>query len=682
MEVIGFAQKPMIELLSKGNRQSTRSGRASIYQIFYGTMRINTMARRFAFVLAILVIAAPVFCIVDNFSPTIQSTTVEDREVENLFAFARIYGYVRFFHPSDEAASVDWDKVGILGAQKVRDAVDRDSLCERLLSVFRPIAPSIQLTDTGAFPSKSPASTETSDRLTFWQYFGVNLTGDSKNVYHHRRVIAEKDRALLYDSTMEGYGTSYRKSETPLNQQIQQPALLLRKEIAPRIVLQLPLAIPVDGNGKTRETEPSPFTMLQAQMATINPNVIPATDWRLRVAGVITVWNVFQHFHPYLDGIGAKWEEDLKAALRRALRDHSADDYYATLSELVAKSHDGHGYVYGRPDGVGGIPIRVAVTENQLVVTGVGEAAPFRKGDIIVQIDGFSALDVARERERYASGSPHLRQFRALNQFGEGLVGTVARISIIRDGAEQNVEFTRTPDRRGYFFNPIGEFVFPSFAEVRPGIFYVNLQSANLSEYEQKLPSLAVARGVIFDWRSDGRNSSITQDQRIMPHDHIIPHLIDNTVQASPMLVPQITLPDRTGWIYYESTWPVAAKQPRFKGQIVFIDDPSVVSYGETCMAIIADYQLAKLVGSPTAGTNGNVNYIPLPGGFRVMWTGMDVRKHDHSPFYTIGFLPEFPVTRTIQAVKEGRDEYLQKAIEVIEQSVKPFDAQPVKTGL
>ncbi len=65
------------------------------------------------------------------------------------------------------------------------------------------------------------------------------------------------------------------------------------------------------------------------------------------------------------------------------------------------------------------------------------------------------------------------------------------------------------------------------------------------------------------------------------------------------------------------------------------------------------------------------------------MWTGMDVRKHDHSAFYTIGFMPDFPVTRTIQAVKEGRDEYLQKAIEVIEQSAKPFDATPhLRAGL
>ena len=50
----------------------------------------------------------------------------------------------------------------------------------------------------------------------------------------------------------------------------------------------------------------------------------------------------------------------------------------------------------------------------------------------------------------------------------------------------------------------------------------------------------------------------------------------------------------------------------------------------------------------------------------------MEVLKHDHSPFYITGFVPDFPVARTLKAVKEGRDEYLEKAIAVIEQSSEP----------
>lgn len=617
-------------------------------------------------------------------SPAAEESATGEREVENLAAFARVYGYVRFFHPSDQAASVDWDKVAVLGAQMVRGAVDHGTLRAALLRVFQPMAPRIRLADTrisataaetSAFPTageRTDATQATGLVLTFWQYIGIKLT-DQPGPYRQQRMITGKGQGGQAITPPAGLENLFRPGEFAATAaEIRTRWPLFTKTIAQGLVLHLPLALPVNADGKTTDEQSTEFKELKAQLAGIDLKAITPTDWRLRVAGVVTVWNVFQHFHPYLDGIGVKWDEALESALRRALRDQNADDYYATLSELVAKSQDGHGYVYGRPAGMGGIPIRVAMVEERLIVTGVGDGAPFRKGDIVERIDGVPAIDVLRERERYASGSPHLRRFRALNQFGEGPLGSVARVEVVRNGAEQKVEFMRTPDRRGYFFNPISEFEFPAFAEVRPGIFYVNLSSLDVPAFEEKLPWLAGARGVIFDWRWDGRNTGGKQTRRLQPHADIIPHLIDKSTQASPMLIPQVTMPDRVGWTYSESSWPVQPKTPRFKGRIVSINEPSVVSYGETCMAMIADYHLAMLVGAPTAGCNGNANFIPLPGGFRVMWTGMDVRKHDRSPFYTIGFVPDFPVARTIRTVKEGRDEYLEKAIEVIEQSAKP----------
>jgi len=49
----------------------------------------------------------------------------------------------------------------------------------------------------------------------------------------------------------------------------------------------------------------------------------------------------------------------------------------------------------------------------------------------------------------------------------------------------------------------------------------------------------------------------------------------------------------------------------------------------------------------------------------------------NRSPIYITGFPPDYPVARTIQAVKEGRDEYLEKAIAVIEESSKPTKPSP-----
>jgi hypothetical protein len=571
----------------------------------------------------------------------------DERALDNLATFARVYGYVRFFHPSDEAAALDWDKFAMVGAETVRDAADPAALRAALLHLFAPIAPTLRLTTEPA-PAATPAAANTGGPLIFWQYQGLSLT-NQPGPYRQRRVVTDESRG----------------DHAPLFKPATAPPPLVRT-IAPGIVLWLPLALPVGTDGKTSPTPAAALAALQAEMDTIDFKALKEPDWRVRVAAVVSVWSVFQHFHPYLDLVGVKWDDALRPALRGALDDVSIEDYWATLMELVAKTHDGHGYAYVTPPGRGGIPIRVACIEDKIVVTGVADAAPFKKGDVIARLDGVPALEVMRQRERRASGSPQLSEFRALNQFGLGRAGSVARLEIERDGQTQEIAFTRTTEKRGYFFNPIGEFELPAFAEVRPGIFYVNLNSLDEAGLEEKLTRLAEARGVIFDWRWDGRKLD-EKAKRIQPHTDIIAHLIDATIQASPMLTPQISVPDRAGWTYRESTWPVEPKAPRFKGRIVFINEPSVVSYGETCMAMIADYHLATLVGAPTAGTNGNVSFIPLPGGGRVMWTAMDVRKHDRSPFYNIGFVPDYPVPRTLAAVKAGRDEYLEKAISVIE---------------
>lgn len=50
------------------------------------------------------------------------------------------------------------------------------------------------------------------------------------------------------------------------------------------------------------------------------------------------------------------------------------------------------------------------------------------------------------------------------------------------------------------------------------------------------------------------------------------------------------------------------------------------------------------------------------------MWTAMDVQKHDRTSSTAWDLsVPDVPVTRTLAAVKEGRDEYLAAAIAYLE---------------
>jgi len=62
---------------------------------------------------------------------------------------------VRYFQPSD-AAETDWEKFAIYGARKVRNAASRAELRADLEALFEPIAPTVQLYQTGSEPPRPP----------------------------------------------------------------------------------------------------------------------------------------------------------------------------------------------------------------------------------------------------------------------------------------------------------------------------------------------------------------------------------------------------------------------------------------------------------------------------------------------------------------------------------------------
>lgn len=573
-----------------------------------------------------------------------------NRELTNLRAFARVYGYVRFFYPDQRMADLDWDKLAVMVLEEVRDAKDDASLQATLFQLWHPIAPDLQLLlgSDGSDPMTKKTEGNLGEPILFWQHRGLKIT-NQPGPYMQR---------LVDPSATSGPQQPLYKSEIPPR--------LLQAQITPGLRLEMPLIVSrKQFDQRTQSLAPS-FSALNAKLVAIDLKSISPSDWRLPVAGLISVWNVFQHFHPYLDQMDVNWNDALMVALRQALDSKNPEDYYHTLMRMIARSHDGHGYVFGRSENVIGLPIRLVRCGDQLVVSGTLRAGYFQKGDVIEKLDGVDALEVLHEVESCTPGSHQLSEYRALNQLGAGTKGNSVHVDLSRAGRHLSFDFTRTGDQRGYFSNSIPEFNSPAFAELKPGVFYINLDRCDAQVLSEKLPILVQAKGIIFDWRRDGRNIPDVKNP-IQPHRDIIPYLIDKDVQASPMMVPQMVQPDRKGWKYVESTWPISPKTPKLKARIIFINEPSVVSYGETCMAVIADYHLATLVGASTAGCNGNANFIQLPGGLKVMWTGMDVRRHDYSSFYTIGFKPDYPVARTNQGVMAGRDEFLEKALDVIE---------------
>ncbi len=135
-------------------------------------------------------------------------TALDDvaQQVENLRAFARLYGYVRWFHPSDEASEVDWTAMAILGAGMVRDASSPEALQDALTRLFAPVAPELRIYREGEpapdLGRLTPASTAGLTPVV-WEHNGVG-GGAVNSTYISKR----NGRSVVIDAWNEGFATA------------------------------------------------------------------------------------------------------------------------------------------------------------------------------------------------------------------------------------------------------------------------------------------------------------------------------------------------------------------------------------------------------------------------------------------------------------------------------------------
>jgi C-terminal processing protease CtpA/Prc len=417
----------------------------------------------------------------------------------------------------------------------------------------------------------------------------------------------------------------------------------------------IPLALYKDGQG----TLPHVATGGPTPVARTEEPSPSGNDRATRLADVVLAWNVFQHFYPYFDVVHADWPGELRRDLSAAATDADEKAFLITLRRLVAALHDGHGSVSSSFQGAwGNLPLLWDWVEDQLVVTRVAPAGAggLQPGDVVLTLDGRPAKEALAAIEELVSGAtPQWRRWIALTKLAQGAQVEAVRIEARHpDGTA--VQATLTHSSAPYGPESLSETRPEKISEPRPGIFYVNLDQISDDDFKGALDRLAAAKGIVFDLRGYPGNVSPV----------VLNHLLDRPGTSARWNVPVVTRPDRQGWQWDLSGWYMPPEEPRLKGKIAFITDGRAISYAESYMGIVEAYHLGEIVGGPTAGTNGNINPFVLPGGYRVVWTGMKVLKHDGSQHHGVGIQPTVPVSRTLKGVAAGRDELLEKAVEVV----------------
>jgi C-terminal processing protease CtpA/Prc len=148
-------------------------------------------------------------------------------------------------------------------------------------------------------------------------------------------------------------------------------------------------------------------------------------------------------------------------------------------------------------------------------------------------------------------------------------------------------------------------------------------------------------------------------------------HFSDRPVKSGHFVTLAFDRPDRPGVFAGDGQWTLPPLAPRFTKNVVFITNGSAVSYSESILSVIAGNRLADIVGEPSAGANGNITVVDLPGGYQVSWTGMKVTNADGSRHYLLGIQPTVPARRTVAGIQAGRDELLDRALALVKSRLR-----------
>jgi C-terminal processing protease CtpA/Prc len=236
----------------------------------------------------------------------------------------------------------------------------------------------------------------------------------------------------------------------------------------------------------------------------------------------------------------------------------------------------------------------------------------------------------------------------ALTQGPEGSV----RVSLERDGSILDVRLARVlldgHDRAtGSTHDLPGE----TFQRLTGDVAYLKLSSVAAAQADEYIQKAAGSKVLVIDIRN-------------YPHAFMVfslgGHFVSQPTEFARFTFSSAENPGAFTWTEPVSLSPAP---PFYSGSVVILVDETSQSQAEYTAMAFRSAPHALVVGSTTAGADGNISQIVLPGGLRTVISGIGVFYPDRRPTQQVGIVPDLVVRPTIAGIRQGRDEVLEAAV-------------------
>ena len=390
-------------------------------------------------------------------------------------------------------------------------------------------------------------------------------------------------------------------------------------------------------------------------------------DAGYRLLALFRYWNIIQYFFPYKYLIGENWNNILPEFIPKFINAGDSTGYALACLELISRVHDTHANIWGNNNALNNYfgryraPVRADFIGSQLVVTGYynnssAEQEKVKPGDVILQINGQPVDQLVKNNLYLAPASNYERQLWILAHLLFRSNHETIRLEILRDAQNMSlmvpcVSFDKI--NMGADLNP--DPTDSSYKIIDGGIGYLFAGRYKDSQLVNIKKTFQHTRGLIIDMR--------TYPSEFMPFT-FCPFLKPDSSTFVSFAEGDVNNP---GLFRFTLRVSNGEKNPEYyKGPVVELVNSITLSQAEYTTMALQSAPGVTVIGSTTAGADGDVSPIVFPGGITTYISGIGVYYPDGGETQRKGIRIDSQVIPTIEGIKNGKDELLEKAVQII----------------
>ena len=425
--------------------------------------------------------------------------------------------------------------------------------------------------------------------------------------------------------------------------------------------------------GKTTSKIKSPMEYAQPYPTIYNTGFVSVG---LRLFGLYNYWHAIEYFAPNKYLIKEPWDSVLTNFIPKFINANDSVSYYLVIRELASHIHDSHGFFGNEPTIQAlnesykyKLPFSIKNIENHYVIVDIGkdslqDLSSFKLWDEIIAIND-TPVNIYKEKFRTRFATSNEATFErdvCSNYLLSGAHDSKIQFTITRNGKSIKLDAKRTmlsfqSNYKKIDFNDDHKDI-----ELLPNnIGYVNMGSLTNDRVDKLFDTLMNTKAIIFDIRNYPKGTAWGIVPRLTDHDSIAvkfdkPFVTFESIYSTPAIVNR----NEFFTVYADKT------KPFYKGKIIMLCNAVTQSQAEYTIMMFqgAAGKRVTVIGSTTAGADGNVTAITLPGGYSTYFSGLGVLYPDGAQTQQKGIRIDIFSKPTVARLKENKDEVLERAIQ------------------